>query len=136
MDRLGDRLEYILTLNEPSAHCGYGYGQLDSYPKVHTPTNNAWLWPPGVTSPSQLEADRKKYLCMHHINLAHGSVVQMSRKKYGKKFKYGLPLIISNGMPFSNSQADIDATKRFFDFQTGFIWDVLQNGDYPDVLKV
>jgi beta-glucosidase len=117
LKNFGDRLEYILTINEPSAECGFGYEQA--------------FWPPGTNA-----GKGARYVCQHWSNLAHGSVVNMARKNYpNRKFKFGMPLIVSYGVPLTNSQADIDATNRFMTFQTDWNWGPLTTGDYPDYMK-
>jgi beta-glucosidase len=156
LDRFQDRLEYVLTLNEPAAQCGWGYGRMGSssddavvpivFPDVwnadnpdYSDINNQLKWPPGITFNDRKEADRSKRLCLHHKNLAHASVVKMARKKYGAdKFKFGMPLIIAYGMPFdARNQSDIDATERFHLAQVDQNWGPMTSadGDYPAMLK-
>jgi beta-glucosidase/6-phospho-beta-glucosidase/beta-galactosidase len=140
-DRFGDRLEYILTLNEPSAHYGRGYG--DNYPvgpglkfdSVIDPDYKTVLWPSGIAVKSKEDRHRNKFICMHWTNLAHGTVVQMSRKKYGSKFRFGMPLIIPFGNANSTKEADIAATERFHTFHSGWNWGPLTEGDYPEIIK-
>jgi 6-phospho-beta-glucosidase len=75
-DRLGDKVQHILTINEPSAQCGFGYEQA--------------FWPPGTNA-----GKRARYVCQHWANLAHGSVVQLARRKYSNRnFKFGLPCML------------------------------------------
>jgi beta-glucosidase/6-phospho-beta-glucosidase/beta-galactosidase len=116
-DRFGDRLEYILTINEPSAHCGFAYEQA--------------FWPPGIN-----QGKRARYVCQHWSNLAHGSLVRLARTKYASRnLKFGMPLIVSWGIPFTNSTADVEATERFHGFQLDWNWGPLTVGDYPDYMK-
>lgn len=105
-------MQYYLTINEPLAMCGYGYGQ--NY------------WPPG-----QNKGDSEgKYLCNHIVNFAHGSVVQMARKKYaGRDFKFGMPLIIAAGVPATNSQKDKDAAYVMMDQQAQTNWGPITSGN-------
>ena len=117
--RFGDRVQYYLTMNEPSAECGWGY-QTDSF------------WPPGANKgPSAL------YTCQHWTNLAHGTVVKLARTKYASKnFKFGMPLIVAGGIPFDPaSAADQAAADRMMEFATQPNWGPLITGDYPDILK-
>ena len=49
---------------------------------------------------------RNRYICQHWSNLAHGSVAQMARRKHPKlNLKFGMPLIVSFGIPLTDSQA-------------------------------
>lgn len=93
-ERLGDRLEYILTINEPSAECGFGFEQE--------------YWPPGrnLLILGVNGGVRNRYICQHWSNLAHGSVVQMARRKHASlNLKFGMPLIVSFGIPLTDSAA-------------------------------
>jgi beta-glucosidase len=136
LDRLGDKLEYVLTLNEPGAECGFGYGRTTETVQPYDPANGrSILWPPGELSATQLEADTKKAMCMHLMTLAHASVAKMSKKKYGDKFKFGMPLIVSYGIPYDDKSSTLEAADRFHEFQTGWHWTPFVTGDYPDVLK-
>ncbi|KAI8905065.1 glycoside hydrolase superfamily [Gorgonomyces haynaldii] len=114
--RLGDRLEYILTINEPGAECGWGFA------------NN--FWPPAVSQPNG------KFVCQHWSNLAHGKVVQMARKKYANRnFKFGMPLIIPYAEPATSSSADVLAAERLMRENAVWNWGPLVDGDYPAFLK-
>ncbi|KAI8899868.1 glycosyl hydrolase family protein [Globomyces pollinis-pini] len=113
----GDRVQYFLTLNEPSAQCGFGYAQK--------------FWPPGLGL-----GEPARYVCQHYVNLAHASVVQLARTKYkDRNFKFGMPLIATWGEPLTNTQADLDAQDRYMAFQTKWNWGPLIDGDYPDLMK-
>ena len=117
LKNFGDRLEYILTINEPSAECGWGYAQN--------------VWPPGANL-----GESAKYICQHYTNLAHGSVVKMARRKYpDRNFKFGMPLIVGWSEPLTNTEADIQAANRTMIFHSDWNWGPLVNGDYSDLLK-
>lgn len=107
----GDRVKYFLTLNEPSAECGFGYGQK--------------FWPPGMNG-----GDALRYQCVHWTNLAHGSVVQLARKKYAAlNLKFGMPIIIAYGEPLNNTDPnDIAAANRMMDIQVQWNWGPLTTG--------
>ncbi|KAJ3304992.1 hypothetical protein HDV03_002074 [Kappamyces sp. JEL0829] len=124
LQAFGDRVQHFLTINEPAAMCGRAYGKLDP--------NDKWVWPPGMMVSLQ-----GKYDCLHLVNLAHGSVVQMARKKYASKnFKFGIPLIIELGLPNDpNSAADIKLAKDTTTAQSDSIWGPMFFGDYPQYLK-
>ncbi|KAJ3364094.1 hypothetical protein HDU91_002718 [Kappamyces sp. JEL0680] len=109
---LGTRLKYVLTINEPHAMCGYSYGGSH--------------WPPAASG-----GDAATWACMRNVVLAHGSVVQMARKKYASlDLKFGMPLIISHGVPYTSSSADANAAVLWNNQQVDALWGALLHGDY------
>jgi beta-glucosidase len=112
-DRLGDRVNFWSTHNEPwvAAFLGYATG----------------LHAPGICDYSQA------YQAAHHLLLAHGKSVQVFRQG-GYKGEIGLILNLNGLIPASNSQADIDATRRVHDETHALFLDPIFKGEYPQRL--
>jgi len=115
----GDRVKLWLTLNEPAAYCGRGFG----------PVNDGWIWPPGKNGPIQA-----KYDCVGKVAIAHGSVVNLARSKYAKyNMKVSMPLIIAYYIPVD--AADAPAANQLTESQGDWLWGPLVTGDYPSYLR-
>ena len=113
----GDRLEYILTLNEPTAFCGYGY--------------RGNFWPPGANL-----GEQALFTCNHYVNLAHGRVAKLAKSKYPQfNLKFGMPLIVSYGVPFTDSAADKKASDDHNAAQTDMPYSPMLTGDYSNTIK-
>lgn len=85
------------------------------------------FWPPGVNA-----GKRALYDCLGNVVLAHASVAKLAKNKYPQHgLKFGMPLIISYGVPFSDSQADRDLSSKHNAHQTDIYWGPLIEGDYP-----
>lgn len=112
-DRLGDRVRFWSTHNEPwvAAFLGYGTG----------------LHAPGICDYSQA------YQAAHHLLLAHGKTMQVFRQG-GYKGEIGLILNLNGLTPASNSQPDIDATQRVHDETHALFLDPIFKGEYPQRL--
>jgi 6-phospho-beta-glucosidase len=117
-ENYGSRIKHILTINEPHAFCGFGFQQA--------------FWPPGANA-----GTGALYRCLHHVNLVHGSVHKLAARKYPQYgLKFGMPLIISHGVPFDpSSAADIQAAREFNAHQTDMHYGVFLSGDYPPYLR-
>jgi beta-glucosidase len=108
--RLGDRLDTVVTFNEPwcSVYMGHLYG-------VHAPGERS------------LEA---AMAALHVTNLAHGLGVQAIRAE-----RPGLPVgLVLNPMsvfPASDSDADSAAAERANDFHNGAFFGPVFEGAYP-----
>ncbi|KAJ3320026.1 hypothetical protein HDV06_005760 [Boothiomyces sp. JEL0866] len=111
-----DRVQYYLTLNEPAAECGYGFG-MDK-------------WAPGFNG-----GEEAKYKCIHLSNLVHGSVVKLAKSKYRKDLYFGMPLPITFGVPMTDSELDIQAADKFMFHQSDLHWGPLVNGDYSQTTR-
>jgi beta-glucosidase len=113
----GDRLEYILTINEPTAFCGWGY--------------RGDFWPPGANL-----GEEALYICNHNVNLCHGRVAKMAAAKYPQYgLKFGMPLIVSYGVPLTDSAADLKASDDHNAAQTDMHFSPMLTGDYSDAIK-
>ena len=112
-NRLGDRVQFWSTHNEPwvAAFLGYATG-------VHAP---------GICDYSQA------YQAAHHLLLAHGKTVQLFRQG-GYKGQIGLILNLNGLLAASESQADIDATRRVHDETHALFLDPVFKGEYPQML--
>jgi beta-glucosidase len=89
-DKLGDRVDFWATHNEPRvvAFLGYAWG----------------AFAPGVVDPAAA------YQATHHLLVSHGKTVQLFRQG-GYKGKIGLVLALSNAYPGSDSPEDLEAYK-------------------------
>ncbi len=112
--RLGDRVKYWMTLNEPwvFAFVGYYYGR-------HAP---------GLTDlPAALQA-------AHHALVAHGQAADVIRDQARADAQVGIALNLSPVEPASDRQADLDAARRFDGYLNRWFLDPLFEGRYPDDL--
>lgn len=109
--QFGDRLASIATLNEPwcIAHLSHLHG-------IHAPGHRDI----GETM-----------RVIHHLNLAHGLATQMVRSIV-PTVPMGIVLNTHSIMPHSDSQADMDAAERAFQFKNGVFCQPLLQGSYPD----
>lgn len=118
-ENYGDRVKLWLTINEPAAYCGRGFG----------PVNDAWIWPPGHNGPMQA-----KYDCVGRVSVAHGSVVNLARTKYAKyNMKFSMPLIIAYYIPVDPT--DAPGANQHTQSQGDWLWAPLVTGDYPSYLR-
>jgi beta-glucosidase len=109
-ERLGDRVEHWIMLNEPSvfAFLGHAIG-------VHAP---------GVT-------ELKAFLATtHHLNLAQGSALQALRS-INPSWKLGTTLNVHRGVPADESKASAIMAERHNDFWNGSFLGPLLSGAYP-----
>ncbi|KAL7583564.1 hypothetical protein Lser_V15G45353 [Lactuca serriola] len=120
----GDRVKYWTTINEPNLF-----------------TDLAYRW--GIYPPSRCSeffgncrtgnSDVEPLIVMHNLVLAHGKAANLYRQKYKAK-QAGLVGIVVNCptfIPLTNSELDIEAVKRAFAFQIGWVLDPLIYGEYP-----
>ena len=109
-DRLGDRVKFWGTHNEPwvAAFLGYGIG-------IHAP---------GICDYSQA------YQAAHHLLLAHGRAVQVFRQG-GYEGTIGLILNLNGLIPASDDERDIAATQREHDETHALFLDPVFKGEYP-----
>lgn len=109
-DRLGDRVAFWATHNEPWVVAAMGYGQ--------------GVFAPGIADASQ------HYQAAHHLLLSHGKAVQLFRQG-GYKGKIGIVLNTSYHIPASDSEADLAACQRVDDDGINFYTDAIYRGCYP-----
>ncbi|XP_074551426.1 uncharacterized protein LOC141808651 [Halichoeres trimaculatus] len=114
--RLGDRVKFWITLNEPYivANLGYGYG----------------TFAPGIFG--------KQYIAAHNLIKAHAEAWHLYNDKY-RATQGGLISITINSdwaepkNPYK--QEDVDAARRYLQFFIGWFAHPIFNGDYPDIMK-
>jgi beta-glucosidase len=112
-DRLGDRVGMWATHNEPFVVSIVGY-QMGHFA-------------PGIADASL------SYKAVHHLNLAHGKVVQLFRQG-GYKGKIGIVCDMQNFIPATSSEADRLATQRVTEQAHNLFLDPIFKGHYPQYL--
>ncbi|NWR48103.1 LPH hydrolase, partial [Regulus satrapa] len=119
--RLGDKVKFWITLNEPynTAFLGYGVGTAA----------------PGVS----VRPGRAPYAVGHNLIKAHAEVWHLYNETYRAK-QGGLISITINSdwaEPRNpHSQEDVDAARRLMQFFLGwFAHPIFKNGDYNEVMK-
>ncbi|XP_053554224.1 lactase/phlorizin hydrolase [Bombina bombina] len=119
--RLGDKVKFWITLNEPYiiANVGYGYGTAA----------------PGISS----RPGRAPYLVGHNLIKAHAEAWHLYNDTYRAK-QGGLISITINSdwaeprNPYK--QEDVDAARRYIMFYGGwFANPIFKNGDYNEIMK-
>ncbi|NWS83668.1 LPH hydrolase, partial [Toxostoma redivivum] len=119
--RLGDKVKFWITLNEPynTAYLGYGVGTAA----------------PGIS----VRPGRAPYVVGHNLIKAHAEAWHLYNETYRAK-QGGLISITINSdwaEPRNpHSQEDIEAARRFMQFLLGwFAHPIFKNGDYNEVMK-
>jgi beta-glucosidase len=109
-ERLGDRVPYWLTLNEPycSAFVGHAMG----------------LHAPGVRD------EAVAVRALHHLLLAHGVGAQRLREQ-GVSGKVGITCNLTAPHPASDAVEDVAATRRLDLYENRMFLDPLFKGQYP-----
>jgi beta-glucosidase len=112
-DRLGDRVAYWATHNEPwvVAWEGYAVG-------VHAP---------GIRDFTQA------YQAAHHLLLGHGKAVQAFRQG-GYRGQIGIVVNVSHHVPASDREADLAACQRVHEENAALFREPLFHGRYPERL--
>ncbi|XP_061468687.1 lactase/phlorizin hydrolase [Rhineura floridana] len=119
--RLGDKVKFWITLNEPYAiaNLGYGYG----------------VSAPGISA----RPGRAPYIVGHNLIKAHAEVWHLYNETYRPKQGGLISLAISVewAEPKNPSkQEDLDAARRYVQFFAGwFAHPIFKNGDYSEVMK-
>lgn len=110
--RLGDRVRHWITLNEPwvFAFVGYLMGE-------HAP---------GLREPAAA------FQAAHHALAAHGRASDAIRACGGAETRVGITLNLSHVDPATDSQADLDAARRYDGYLNRWFLDPLFHGRYPD----
>ncbi|MDW8325522.1 MAG: GH1 family beta-glucosidase [Anaerolineales bacterium] len=111
--RLGDRVRFWVTHNEPwcIAFLGYGNGH-------HAP---------GICDTSQA------YQTVHHLLLGHGLAVQAFRQG-GYSGQIGIALNPQHYVAFSDREADVAARDRYYANAVSLFLDPIYYGRYPQSL--
>ncbi|KAL9354870.1 hypothetical protein Peur_052840 [Populus x canadensis] len=122
----GDRVKKWITLNEPWMFSVQGYDMGTMAPgRISVVVND----PHRSLNTGATEV----YTVSHHLLLAHAAAVKLYKEKYQscQGGQIGITLVSYWFEPYSNSEADQNATKRSLDFMLGWFMDPLTNGDYP-----
>ena len=120
VERLSDRVEHWITLNEPQCFLGFGHGDGTNAPGLKLPLAD------------QLTA-------AHHALLAHGRAAEVIRETAKTAPTIGWAPVGIVKAPISNLQADIDAAeKATMDVPAESLWnnawfnDPVFLGEYPE----
>ncbi len=110
-DRLGDRVHLWMTHNEPwiAAFPGYALGRMA----------------PGRTSWADALA------AAHHLLLSHAAASEALHAQGGRDTSAGIILNLSACFPWTESEADIAAARRFDGYLNRWFLDPLVRGSYP-----
>ncbi len=108
--KLGDRVHFWGTINEPWVIAFLGYGK-------------------GIHAPGICDAT-KAYQTAYHLLLAHAKAVQVFRQS-GLNGKIGLILNLNNLLPISTKEEDILATRRVYAETHQFFLDPIFHGQFP-----
>jgi beta-glucosidase len=111
--RLGDRVRYWTTFNEPSVVMFNGYMGGEHAPGI--------------------QDEKTAYQVGHHLMLAHGLAVQAMRG-IAPRLNYGIVLTQWMADPASNSPADVAAAQAFWDRAEPIFPDAIFKGHYPPQL--
>ncbi len=110
MDRIGDRVAAVATINEP-----WCVAWLSHFHGHHAPG---------------LRDIRAAARAMHHVGLAHGKALEAIRA-FGHR-KAGIVLNLAHPAPASDSAADAAATALFDGIQNRWFLDAVFKGTYPE----
>ncbi|XP_069470085.1 lactase/phlorizin hydrolase [Ambystoma mexicanum] len=120
-ERLGDRVKFWITLNEPYiiANLGYGYGSSA----------------PGISA----RPGHAPYAVGHNLLKAHAEAWHLYNDTYRAKQGGLISITINSDWAEPRNphkQEDIDAARRYVQFYGGwFAHPIFKNGDYNEVMK-
>ncbi|CAF98993.1 unnamed protein product, partial [Tetraodon nigroviridis] len=119
-ERLGDKVKFWITINEPYniANIGHGYGAAA----------------PGISfRPGTLP-----YIVGHHLLKAHAEAWHLYNDKYRAKQMGNISITINSDWSEPRNpykQEDVDAARRVVQFYIGWFAHPVFNGDYSDTMK-
>ncbi|NXA74906.1 LPH hydrolase, partial [Thryothorus ludovicianus] len=119
--RLGDKVKFWITLNEPynTAYLGYGVGTAA----------------PGIS----VRPGRAPYVVGHNLIKAHAEVWHLYNETYRAKQGGLISITINSDWAEPRNphkQEDVEAARRFMQFFLGwFAHPIFKNGDYSEVMK-
>ncbi|NXU52243.1 LPH hydrolase, partial [Turnix velox] len=119
--RLGDKVKFWITLNEPynAAYCGYGVGTAA----------------PGIS----IRPGRAPYVAGHNLIKAHAEAWHLYNETFRAKQGGVISITINSDWAEPrnpHNQEDIDAARRYLQFFLGwFAHPIFKNGDYNEVMK-
>ena len=109
-DRLGDRVAYWATHNEPWVVAFLGFSKGEFAPGIHDASSS--------------------YQVAHHLLLSHGKAVAAFRDG-GYKGQIGIVLNISRFEPASDQESDLAAHRRIYQEFYNLFLDPIFRGSYP-----
>ncbi|XP_039242243.1 lactase-phlorizin hydrolase [Pipra filicauda] len=119
--RLGDKVKFWITLNEPynTAYLGHGVGTAA----------------PGIS----IRPGRAPYVVGHNLIKAHAEVWHLYNETYRARQGGLISITISSDWAEPRNphkQEDVEASRRFMQFLLGwFAHPIFKNGDYNEVMK-
>ncbi|XP_007452087.1 PREDICTED: lactase-phlorizin hydrolase [Lipotes vexillifer] len=119
--RLGDKVKFWITLNEPYviANQGYGYGTAA----------------PGISS----RPGTGPYIAGHNLIKAHAEAWHLYNDVYRARQGGMISITINSDWAEPrdpSNQEDVEAARRYVQFMGGwFAHPIFKNGDYPEVMK-
>ncbi|NXM75079.1 LPH hydrolase, partial [Serilophus lunatus] len=119
--RLGDKVKFWITVNEPynTAYLGYGVGTAA----------------PGIS----VRPGRAPYVVGHNLIKAHAEVWHLYNETYRAKQGGLISITINSDWAEPRNphkQDDVEASRRFMQFLLGwFAHPIFKNGDYNEVMK-
>ncbi|NXL89715.1 LPH hydrolase, partial [Alectura lathami] len=119
--RLGDKVKFWITLNEPynTAYLGYGFGTAA----------------PGIS----VRPGRAPYVVGHNLIKAHAEAWHLYNETYRAKQGGVISITINSDWAEPrnpHNQEDLDAARRYLQFLIGwFAHPIFKNGDYNEVMK-
>lgn len=113
-EKLGDRVKYWITLNEPWCVAFLGY-----YMGIHAPGHKNL---------------REAFVASHNLLLSHGRVVKVFREIVKDGF-IGITNVVSKVEPASNDERDIKASKMVDEIVNWFFHDSVAKGIYPEGVR-
>ncbi|XP_008831881.1 lactase-phlorizin hydrolase [Nannospalax galili] len=119
--RLGNKVKFWITLNEPYVIAAHGYGTGVSAPGISSR--------PGIAP----------YIAGHNLIKAHAEVWHLYNDKYRTSQGGVISITINSDWAEPrdpSNQEDVEAAMRYVQFMGGwFAHPVFNNGDYPEVMK-
>ncbi|MCR6654765.1 MAG: GH1 family beta-glucosidase [Opitutus sp.] len=119
VDRLSDRVQHWMTLNEPQCFVGLGHQT-------------------GIHAPGDQLPQAQVLLAAHRVLVAHGLAVQTIRQHAKKPAVIGWAPTGDVPVPETNSAADIEAAREaYYTVRNGSVWnqawwlDPVFKGEYP-----
>jgi beta-glucosidase len=112
MDRIGDRMEAVATINEP-----WCVSWLSHFWGIHAPG---------------LRDIRAAARSMHHVLLAHGRAIEALRA--AGHANLGIVCNFEHANPASDSSADLAAAKRYDGFYNRWFIEAITQKAYPDII--
>ncbi|MCD7462649.1 hypothetical protein HAX54_049031 [Datura stramonium] len=125
----GDRVLHWTTINEANILTLGGYDQGVIPPKRCSA--------PFGSNCTGGNSSTEVYIVGHNMLLAHSSAVRLYQRKYKsiQQGFVGINVYSFAYLPYTNSEADVNAAQRALDFYIGWFIKPLIFGDYPEIMK-